>query len=403
MRKDIYGVILTMGGDIKINKSAIARQYGCDPRTVARYYDAKDESPNVRKKRKIKHTMDGYENIVLKKYFEEHAPAIAIFNVIKGPKYGYKGSYSTIKRFIHTNKIEKEQEATIHFETAKGEQCQIDWKESLKLKSSKGETYEINIFLAILGYSRAKYIELTLDKTQPTLFKCLANTIRYYGGTPHEFLFDNMKTVVDQSRTQFREPVYNERFVQFAKDAGFIAKSCVAFRPKTKGKVETVAKIMNRLKAYNDEFDTIEELIEIVNKLRDEINLEIHATTHEKPIERLEKEKEYLNPEPNYEILEAYFNQKPITRKVPNDFLVSYQGKRYSVPPKYIGKIVTITQEGTKLHIYYNSILIAKHVISTKNTTYDRNHYVDGGKSSFKDEDALNKAVDKNLSLYDEL
>ena len=39
----------------------------------------------------------------------------------------------------------------------------------------------------------------------------------------------------------------------------------------------------------------------------------------------------------------------------------------------------------------------------TKNTTYDRNHYVDGGKSSFKDEDALNKAVDKNLSLYDEL
>lgn len=403
MRKDILGVILTMSGDIKINKSAIARQYNCDPRTVARYYNARDESPNIRKKREIKHLIDGFENIILKKYFEEHAPAIAIFDVIRGPKYGYKGSYPTLKRFIHMHKVQKEQEATIHFETAKGEQCQIDWKESLRLSSIDGELYEINIFLALLGYSRTKYIELTLDKTQPTLFRCLTNAIKYYGGTPHEFLFDNMKTVVDQSRTQFREPVYNERFVEFAKDAGFIAKSCVAFRPKTKGKVETVAKIMNRLKAYNNEFKTIEDLIQIVNNMRDEINFEIQATTHEKPIERLQKEKEYLNPEPNYEILEAYFNQKPITRKVPNDFLISYQGKRYSVPPKYIGKSVTIIQEGTKLLIYYNSILIAKHIISTKNTTYDRDHYNDGAKYLYKDEEKLKKAVDRNLLLYDEI
>lgn len=35
-----------------------------------------------------------------------------------------------------------------------------------------------------------------MDKTQPTLFKCLTNTFRYFGGTPYELLFDNVRTVV---------------------------------------------------------------------------------------------------------------------------------------------------------------------------------------------------------------
>ena len=129
-------------------------------------------------------------------------------------------------------------------------QCQIDWKEELTLINRRGDPVTVNIFLAILGYSRLKYIELTTDKTQPTLFRCLTNAIKFFGGTPQEMLFDNMKTVVDQSRTQFQEPVYNDTFYQFSKDAGFIPKSCIAYRPKTKGKVEVVAKLMNRLKAY---------------------------------------------------------------------------------------------------------------------------------------------------------
>ncbi len=403
MRKDILGVVLTMSEDIKVNKSAFARQYNCDPRTFERYYNARDESPNVRKKRKIKHLIDGFEDLIIQKHFVDHAPAIAIYNLIKTEKYGYKGSYATLKNFIHNYKEEQILKITIHFETAKGDQCQIDWKESLKLTSKNNEVFEVNIFLALLGYSRAKYIQLTLDKTQPTLFNCLTNTIKYFGGTPHEFLFDNMRTVVDQSRTQFKEPVYNEKFVEFAKDAGFIAKSCVAFRPKTKGKVETLAKLMNRLKAYNNEFETIEELNNIVKQLCEEFNAELQATTGEKPIERLKKEKEYLNHEPNYEILEKYFDKKPIIRKVPNDFLIVYQGKRYSVPPKYAGKSVTVVQEGTKLLIYYNNVLIANHIITTKKITYDREHYYEGAKYLFKDEKTLNEAIDRNLALFDEL
>jgi len=98
-----------------------------------------------------------------------------------------------------------------------------------------------------------------------------------------------MRTVVDQSRTQFGEPVYNSTFIKYAQDAGFIHKSCVAYRPKTKGKVETVAKIMNRLKVYNNEFAALDDLNKIIQDLMTSINEEIQETTQEKPIERFKR------------------------------------------------------------------------------------------------------------------
>ena len=56
----------------------------------------------------------------------------------------------------------------------------------------------------ILGYSRYKYIELTLDKTQNTVFECILNACSTFGGLPHEVLFDNMATVVDRTASTYR-------------------------------------------------------------------------------------------------------------------------------------------------------------------------------------------------------
>ena len=48
---------------------------------------------------------------------------------------------------------------------------QVDWKEKLKLHDVNNNEYIVSIFLMVLGNSRYKYIELTFDQTQPTLFK----------------------------------------------------------------------------------------------------------------------------------------------------------------------------------------------------------------------------------------
>lgn len=403
MRTDIFeAIFMEQKEKGEINYAAIGRKYNCDPRTVKRYFNARDENPTQRKPRVIHKVTEGFEEIITEKYLKYQAPAIAIFKLLK-KKYKYKGSYTTIKSFIHDLKEEKINEATIRFETNPGLQCQIDWKESLTLISKNGEIFTINIFLSILGYSRLKYIELTLDKTQPTLFRCLTNAFKYFGGVPKELLFDNMKTVVDRSRTQFDKPVYNQTLYAFAKDAGFEPKSCIAFRPRTKGKVEVVAKIMNRLKVLNEEFETLEELIKLVNELMFEINNEIQETIQEKPIIRFQKEKEYLSSEPNYQILEAYYSKKPLSRKVPKDALICFRNNKYSVPPKYIGKIVTIKCEGNNLSIYYNENFVCSHMISDKSINYKPDHYKELATMTLKDSDLIKAVCENNLSIFDKL
>lgn len=402
MRKDIYERTKVMKNtNEKVNYSQIARTYNADPRTVKKYYEG-DEKCKERKKREIKKKLDEFEEIIEEK-MRYGAPATGIYYCLVD-KYGYDGSYSLIKKFVKDKKTELIQKATIRYETSPGLQCQIDWKENLKLISKNEEEFIIYIFLAILGYSRMKYIELTLDKTQETLFSCHINLFKYFGGVPREFLYDNMRTVVDISRTQFSEPVYNDTFAHFAKDAGFTPMSCVSYRPCTKGKVETLAKIMNRLKAYNHEFNDIEELKEIIKDLLNKLNNEEKScTTGCIPVERFQKEKEHLNPEPNYDILYDYIKNKPIRRKVTKESLITYNGKRYSVPNKYIGKEVDLVVQDNTLRIYYSSNFVEMHPITEKKISYSVEDYTECLKSVFPNSTGIEGKCIENLSMLDKL
>ena len=403
MRKDVFeAIFMAKRESIKVNYSKIARIYGCDPRTVKSYYERDETIPLKRKERIIKKVTDGFEEIIKDKFLVDGAPAIAIYNFIK-KQYNFKGSYSSIKRFTHSLKEEKTKEATVRFETSPGIQCQIDWKESLTLLNKDNIPITVNIFLGILGYSRYKYIELTFDRSQPTLFKCLTNMFNYFNGVPKELLFDNMKTVVDRPRTQFSKVVFNDIFYSFSKDASFIPLACLPYTPKTKGKVETLARIMNRLKVYNHEFNDSNDLIKIVSSLLEEINSEISESTKEPPIDRFKKEKEYLSPIPNIECLNGYFKAIPLTRKVPKDSMIMYKENKYSVPEKYIGKIVSIEVKEGYLYIYYNNSFITKHLISSKPFNYHKEHYITYLSHSVKDERLIEDMCEENLRIFDKL
>ena len=177
---------------------------------------------------------------------------------------------------------------------------------------------------------------LTTDRSQPTVFKGVLNSFKYFNGVPRQLLFDNMRTIVDRSRTQFNKPYYNEKLYSFSKEAGFMPKPCLAYKPQTKGKVEAVAKLINRLKVYNNEFDTFSDLDLIVRNFNDEINREVSASTGKSPIERFKEEQKYLNPLPNLDIFEEYLNLKPNKRKVTSESMINVDEKKYSVPSQYI-------------------------------------------------------------------
>ena len=181
-----------------------------------------------------------------------------------------------------------------------------------------------------------KYLMVTKDRTQTTVFNGLLESFKYFNGVPRQLLFNKMRTIVDRSRTQFNKPYYNEKLYSFSKDAGFMPKSCLAYKPQTKGKVEAVAKLINRLKVYNNEFDTFSDLDLIVRNFNDEINREVSTSTGKSPIVRFKEEQKYLNPLPNLDIFEEYLNLKPNKRKVASESMINVDGKKYSVPPQYI-------------------------------------------------------------------
>ena len=403
MRQDVLNeinIFLRGGEKETMSKAAMARIMGCDPRTVKRYLEG--YKPKMKRKILKKSKLDKFKETIISK-LEIGCTSMAIFKFIQ--KDGYTGSYSLVADFVQKHKEEQIKKATIRFETAPGLQAQVDWKENLKMISKHGELFEVNIFLMVLGYSRTKFVKLTSDKTQKTLFKCMNEAFKYFGGVPKEIVFDNMATVVDRANSRIGNVKLNTKFVQYSKDIGFNPITCRIYRPQTKGKVESLAKLVDRLQVYNHEFETYEELEKIVKMFMKEINNEISQGTNMKPIERLEKETKYLLPLPNQEVLNAY-TTSPKEYKVSKESMITYKGQKYSVPTYLIGKSVSVKETDEYIHIYYTTNLITKHKKSTKFLNYHKEHIVDILKSDalkgYKDNE-IEEFVNNHLSDYDEL
>ena len=399
-RKDIYEKVKFMlkeNPDAKINCSKLARIYGCDRRTVSKNIDIiKNNMPPPEPKRAKK--TDGFEQIIEEK-IKTGAPAIAICNYLK-KHHGYTGSYTIIKDFIRNINKEKQKEAVIRFETNPGFQAQVDWKESLVFKTINGNTIKFNVFLLILGFSRAKFLYVTESKDLYTVEECLVRAFRYIGGVPHEILFDNMRSIIDKSRTQFNDPVFNDEFSMFASDCGFIPKACVAYRPETKGKVEVTAKLVNRLKVYNGDITDFSD----IQKIASEINNEICQATGKPPIKLLEAERSYLI-KTDLNILTGYF-EKNIKRRVSRESLISYEGIKYSVPPKYIGNYVDIEDDGTGFNVTFNGHFIRHWDKSTKLTNFNHSDYLEIARCSALKrlpDDEITAIAERNLEIYDKL
>ena len=252
----------------------------------------------------------------------------------------------------------------------------------MTLHYKNGDSITFNIFLILLGYSRLKYIELTLDRSQDILFKCMINVSTYFGGIPKEILFDNMKTAVDHAKSNYTETVLNESFYQFSKDFGFEAIICRPFKPQTKCKVEALARTMERLRPYDYEFESFDELEEIIRSFKTDLHNEISQAICETPLKLFDKEKEYLRHLHNNDIVRSYIDIKNVTRIVSRESLVIYDNRKYSVNPKYIGKIVSISICNDTLQIYFNKFVIKTHTITQKRFNYAKDDYINILKSN---------------------
>jgi transposase len=192
-------------------------------------------------------------------------PATVLYREIT--EQGYRGEISILRDWLRTLKPCREPEPVVRFETAPGEQMQVDW-----IVFRRGRD-RLSAFVATLGYSRASYVEFVTDERLETLLKCHEQAFETFGGVPQRVLYDNMKTVVLQ-RDYYAEGQHRFQagLWDFAHHYGFVPKLCRPYRAKTTANLE------------------------VRRWLGEVANRRVHATTGWRPAEVLIEEREHLQP-----------------------------------------------------------------------------------------------------------
>jgi transposase len=381
---------------MKPNFSELSRIYGFDRRTIKKYWNGYEGKPKTRNK-----------GSKLDKYLEKISMLLSIKGVtikaayerLRDEEGDCIGTYSNFRKYVKKKELRANRISKGHprFETLPGIQAQVDWKENMKLHSKDGKEIEINVFNYKLGYSRYCYFEYRTTKTQQDVFECLMNAFKSTGGVPEEILFDNMRTVVDIVDNRRK---INNKMKAFAKDFGFKIKLCKPRHSYTKGKVEAANKFISWVLAYDYAFENEDELKDIIVKINKKVNTQVNQATNIPPVLLYQKEKEYLFPLPNKHIIESYMDTT-VKLKVQKDSLIHYKGNKYSVPPKYIGKIVSIKINDNYLYVYYNTELITVHKITGKKINYLSDHYRTLMSKHIKNENELNEFCINNLKKLD--
>ena len=162
---------------------------------------------------------------------------------------------------------------------------------------------------------------------------------------------------------------------------------------------------MDRLKAYNNEFDSIYDLYAIIEKLNEALNNEIVQGLGQTPNERFEKEKSTLTSV-NLDLLEPYYIPTK-EYKVSNESMITYKSKKYSVPTYLIGKNVTVKEGDFEIYIYYTTNFICSYNINESlRLNYKETHYKDILKQdAFKDAtaDEIEAQIRRNLDFMDSI
>lgn len=377
------------------NFSELARTFGKDRHTIKNMYDGKEKKPRKKKPSEL----DLYKDEIIKILSNSGTTIKAAYWYFKNEKH-LRCSYDNFKVYIKKNKLlEEAKTETAHplYETDPGEQLQVDWVESIKLTTVDGEILNFHLFSATLGYSRFHYFEYTEFKQEVDFKRCLVHFFKKIGGTTKKVLTDNMSAIVN---IEGGKKKIHPSIIEFFKDLNVKLELCGTRTPQTKGKDEVSNKYAQWLNAYDGKIKNKEHLLKLIDKLNVDINRQKNTRTNIPPVLLFSKEKEYLDPLPNKELLDSYEDEMR-SCKVPSTFLIDYKGAKYSVPPYLITKTVNYKERDGKLFIYYKHDLVAEHSIAkAKSVNYDENHYKKGLIGKLKDDCQIEELTAKNLAKF---
>jgi transposase len=272
----------------------IAQEAGCAVNTVRSHLEA-DTWPRYKRNKLRATKLAPFEDYLRERQAAAHPAWISAAVLLREiAVLGYTGGGSQLRAYMHGLKPALPLDPMVRFETAPGEQMQVDWIEFRKGRNS------LYAFCATLGFSRMSFVEFVTDMKVRTLITCHDNAFEYFGGVARKVLYDNMKTVVlERDASGQGAHRFHSGFLDYARHCGFVIKLCRPYRAKTKGKVERFngylrhsfyVPLVAALKQAGLTLDAVTANIEVRRWLKDIANERIHGTTQARPAERLKAE-----------------------------------------------------------------------------------------------------------------
>jgi transposase len=243
---------------------------------------------------------------------------------------GFTGSYSAVRRFVHTLELPKPPEVFVRVETAPGQQAQVDFGSAGQmLDPQTGKLRKCWAFVMTLSYSRHQYVEFVFDQRVPTWLLCHRHAFEFFGGAVAEVVLDNLKAAI--VRACFDDPRVQLAYRECAEHYGFLIAPCRPATPQHKGKVEKggVAYVKRNFLGGRAPTSLLQANQDVRQWCLQTAGVRIHGTTKERPLLRfsaLERAALRPLPEPPFDL--AVWAEVI----VPSDGHIVFDNAYYSVP-----------------------------------------------------------------------
>ena len=271
---------------------------------------------------------------------------------------GYAGSVTILRRYVAKVRKPRSKKAYLRVETEPGEVAQVDWGSVGHMRIGNTQR-PLSAFVMVLKWSRALYVDFSLDMRMDTFLRMHQRAFAFFGGIPQRVIYDNLKSVVLHhigTTVQF-----NPAFLSFAGHMLFEPVAAPVRYPQAKGNVENAIKYLRSSFFYGRSFRGIADVREQAERWRDEVaNTRLHATTRERPVDRLLLEKTRLRSLPEH----PFDADLVLPIVVSKEARVHLDTNTYSVPHKLVGRTVHLRADDTTVRIVDAGETVAEHARS---------------------------------------
>jgi transposase len=339
--------------------SAIARQVGCDRKTVRRHLVQGLVAPVYGPRAPRGRVVEPYEGYLRERVLTFPGLSGArLLREIRG--MGYEGGYTAVTDFLRTVRPSAPKPFERRFETPPGRQAQMDFAEfTVEFSDEPGVVRKVWLFSMILGHSRWLWGRFVASQNLQSVLRCHIGAFEAIGGVPEEILYDRMKTAVI-GEDDAGVVIYNAALVALLNHYGAVPRACRPYRAKTKGKIERPFRYIRQDFFLARSFRHLDDLNAQFDAWRCEVaNPRIHATT------RRVVDQVFAEEQPALKLLPAipYDAVLTIERRVTREGMVSVGGNLYSVPDTARRRMLEVQHHAAEIRIFEEGALIARHPV----------------------------------------